>query len=150
MEALLSQRIDLGGLPFAMGDSCRLGEERARQFALALSSLNTSRFGPAPAPPIPIPSAAKLAPPPPPPGPTFEQPVPASDAGMPMHPGDVLMESFRKQHADNRLDPRAEQHAHPARVAALTAISPGGPFGLAGTDGVGYRTDRAGMAQVVG
>ena len=39
VEALLSKRTDLSGLPMAMGDSCRLTPERGNQFMLELQSL---------------------------------------------------------------------------------------------------------------
>ncbi len=39
MEALLSERPDLSGLPFAMGDACRTKGERNRQFALAVATV---------------------------------------------------------------------------------------------------------------
>jgi len=39
MEALLGSRADLSGLPFAMGDSCRLKHERSRHFQQALNTV---------------------------------------------------------------------------------------------------------------
>jgi hypothetical protein len=35
LEALLGERTDLNGLPFAMGDACRIKGERSKQFTLA-------------------------------------------------------------------------------------------------------------------
>src|SRR5262249_33954630 len=37
LEALLASRLDLAGLPVAMGDACRTRGERSRQFPLAAS-----------------------------------------------------------------------------------------------------------------
>jgi len=59
MEALLGSRADLSGLPFAMGDSCRLKQERSRHFQQALNTVRQA-MGPRA---IPIP-ASQLAPPP--------------------------------------------------------------------------------------
>jgi hypothetical protein len=39
MTALLERRADLAGLPFAMGDACRMKEERGQQFAVALKRI---------------------------------------------------------------------------------------------------------------
>jgi hypothetical protein len=39
LEALLGERLDLQGLPFAMGDACRTKGERSRQFALAVATV---------------------------------------------------------------------------------------------------------------
>jgi hypothetical protein len=39
MEALLRSRHDLSGLPFAMGESCRMKQERSRQFQQALNTV---------------------------------------------------------------------------------------------------------------
>lgn len=38
MEALRKERLDLHGLPMAMGDACRTKGERSRQFALAVAT----------------------------------------------------------------------------------------------------------------
>jgi hypothetical protein len=48
LEALISQRADLKGLPYAMGDACRMKGERSQQFALALAMVRRSmqRFDP--------------------------------------------------------------------------------------------------------
>ncbi len=70
MEALLGQRPDLAGLPFAMGESCRMKGERGRHFQAALNTirqimgpLSQQSFRiinvsspPPPGPPIPSPS----------------------------------------------------------------------------------------------
>ena len=45
MDVLLAQRLDLAGLPFVMGDACRLSEERGRQFGTALSCVHRARLG---------------------------------------------------------------------------------------------------------
>jgi len=39
MEALVGERADLGGLPFAMGEACRTKGERSKQFALAVAAV---------------------------------------------------------------------------------------------------------------
>jgi hypothetical protein len=39
MEALVADRADLSGLPLMMGDACRMNEERARLFELALNAV---------------------------------------------------------------------------------------------------------------
>ena len=41
MEVLVKERTDLSGLPFAMGDACRLKQERAREFGDALARFGT-------------------------------------------------------------------------------------------------------------
>jgi len=48
MEALLGSRADLSGLPFAMGDSCRLKQERSRHFQQALNTVRQTMGGPQP------------------------------------------------------------------------------------------------------
>jgi hypothetical protein len=48
MEALLSKRDDLAGLPFAMGDACRLDGERSRAFKQALDTVRQALGGTAP------------------------------------------------------------------------------------------------------
>src|SRR5262249_55008226 len=45
--ALTGQRSDLHGLPFAMGDDCRLSAERGRQFLTELTSLRVAMGNPA-------------------------------------------------------------------------------------------------------
>jgi hypothetical protein len=47
MEALLGNRADLSGLPFAMGDSCRLKQERSRHFQQALNTVRQAMGPPA-------------------------------------------------------------------------------------------------------
>jgi hypothetical protein len=42
VEALLSNRRDLAGLPFALGDACRTGSERSKQFKLAVATIRSS------------------------------------------------------------------------------------------------------------
>jgi hypothetical protein len=39
LEALRQDRLDLNGLPFAMGDACRTKGERSKQFALAVATV---------------------------------------------------------------------------------------------------------------
>ncbi len=39
MEALMKQRADLAGLPFTLGDACRMKGERSQQFTVALDRL---------------------------------------------------------------------------------------------------------------
>jgi hypothetical protein len=39
LEALVGSRADLSGLPFAMGDACRLGQERSRHFQQAVNTV---------------------------------------------------------------------------------------------------------------
>src|SRR5262249_42971384 len=43
MKALLAERTDLAGLPFAMGDSCRTKGERTRQFAIAVNTVRQAQ-----------------------------------------------------------------------------------------------------------
>jgi hypothetical protein len=89
LEALQSERSDLAGLPFAMGDACRTKGEHSRQFAAAVALVrgclqprvvvrNGVGVGPLPrasvAVPVTAPSGAAPAPPPPPVAP---QPTPA-------------------------------------------------------------------------
>jgi hypothetical protein len=70
LEALRGERLDLAGLPFAMGDACRTKGERSRQFALAVAAVRRAlqqqrQTGlieppplPPPVPPLAAPSAA--------------------------------------------------------------------------------------------
>ena len=44
VEALMKNRTDLAGLPFTMGDACRLPESRAGEFAAALNSISSIRM----------------------------------------------------------------------------------------------------------
>jgi hypothetical protein len=46
VEALLSERRDLAGLPMAMGDACRTKGERSRQFAAAVALVRQTLQGP--------------------------------------------------------------------------------------------------------
>jgi hypothetical protein len=137
MEELLNQRADLFGLPFAMGDSCRLREERGRQFGMSLVHLRRARnFLAAPGGPPSVLVPAMPVPPPPPLG----APAPAPSVIMPQsfvaddpiavnpnHPGDAILETFRKycedgEKSDNRLDANRTQHIVPARIAALMQV----------------------------
>jgi hypothetical protein len=43
MKALLDDRPDLSGLPFAMGDSCRTKGERSRQFTIAVNTVRQAQ-----------------------------------------------------------------------------------------------------------
>ena len=45
MIALLANRADLAGLPFAMGDSCRTAGERTRQFTIAVNTVRQALGG---------------------------------------------------------------------------------------------------------
>jgi hypothetical protein len=65
LEALLSERPDLTGLPFAMGDACRTKGERSKQFALAVATVRQALQSPAPAGgPAPTSTAVPLPAPP--------------------------------------------------------------------------------------
>ncbi len=71
MEALRAERLDLAGLPFAMGDACRTKGERSEQFALAVATVRramsrnrtvqTSVAAPNPPPPAPSAPASALS-----------------------------------------------------------------------------------------
>lgn len=69
IEALQSERPDLTGLPFAMGDACRTKGERSKQFTIAVSTVRQALQQPAPSsgPSQPLP----------PPHPTLSGPGPA-------------------------------------------------------------------------
>src|SRR5262249_31743576 len=109
MKALLAERGDLSGLPFAMGDSCRTKGERSRQFAIAVNTVRQAQ-SPAPVPvqvapatfsgttpglqlPPPVDPGSQVPPPPsqpaptaPPtggPGPQAPQPPQAAQPGQP-------------------------------------------------------------------
>jgi hypothetical protein len=47
MEALVSKRSDMQGLPFAMGDACRLSTERGQHFLTELTALRSAMGNPA-------------------------------------------------------------------------------------------------------
>src|SRR5439155_14521244 len=42
LEALRDHRVDLAGLPFAMGDACRTKGERSKQFAQAVATVRSA------------------------------------------------------------------------------------------------------------
>ena len=48
IEALRSERPDLNGLPFAMGDACRTKGEHSKQFALAVATVRQAMRSPTP------------------------------------------------------------------------------------------------------
>ncbi len=66
IEALQSERSDLTGLPFAMGDTCRTKGERSKQFAHAVALVRQALQSPVPASgPVPVqPSGPAPTPPP--------------------------------------------------------------------------------------
>lgn len=62
LEALRKERVDLEGLPFAMGDACRTKGERSKQFALAVKQVHRAlQRGGAAAPPA-VPATSSVAP----------------------------------------------------------------------------------------
>jgi hypothetical protein len=76
VEALRGERSDLFGLPFAMGDACRINGERSRQFTMAVATVRRClQSPPVPPlqPPLPVTSPAPAAVP--------SQPTPAPTAG---------------------------------------------------------------------
>jgi hypothetical protein len=96
MEALLASRRDLSGLPFAMGESCRMKQERSRHFQQALNTIRQAmgQQGPTFAQPMNfmvssavVPAAGSAIPPPAPAAPRPSgpklQPAPASPAQPP-------------------------------------------------------------------
>jgi hypothetical protein len=65
IEALRDERLDLHGLPFAMGDACRTKGERSRQFALAVTTVRRAlqmASGPVPSLTPPVPAASMAVP----------------------------------------------------------------------------------------
>jgi hypothetical protein len=42
MRALVADRVDLAGLPFAMGDDCRMDDEQGRQFEVATAAVRSA------------------------------------------------------------------------------------------------------------
>jgi len=63
IEALRNDRLDLHGLPFAMGDACRTKGERSRQFALAVATVRRAlqmASGTVPIPPAPAATSATV------------------------------------------------------------------------------------------
>ena len=94
MEVLLDRRADLAGLPFTMGDGCRLKEERSRQFGHALNVVRKVRAsvddGPL--------SAEALA--------------------------EMLQtECTNLAKANRQCDPSCSEHVVPARVAAVMQVA---------------------------
>lgn len=66
IDALRSERLDLHGLPFTMGEACRTKGERSKQFALAVALVRRAMQSPqtsgvpvpaSPAPPAPVPTS---------------------------------------------------------------------------------------------
>jgi hypothetical protein len=65
IEALRDERLDLHGLPFAMGDACRTKGERSRQFALAVTTVRRAlqmASGPVPGAPPAAPATSVAVP----------------------------------------------------------------------------------------
>lgn len=67
MAALLENRPDLAGMPFAMGDDCRTGGDKLKYFTQAANLVRQALSGPVPA----------NAPNPPPAPPSFSTPIPS-------------------------------------------------------------------------
>ncbi len=131
LEALRGERLDLNGLPFAMGDACRTKGERSRQFALAVATVRRAlQMVPAQmvvsATPVPAPSAGSGGPsttvsasPPP------SAPVAAAVAERPSD------ETFWKQyqtfcsqedHKQAQVDRQQKEIIARARIAALMQV----------------------------
>jgi hypothetical protein len=91
IEALLGERLDLDGLPFAMGDACRTKGERSRLFAHAVATVRRAlQPAPMPAPvsgpmpaPVSVPVSAAVS------SGTATQPTSSSSAGTTNPPAPV-------------------------------------------------------------
>ena len=108
ISALLEERTDLRGLPFAMGDACRSGAARARQFSLAVNTLRQGapRTVPQPAPRV----SRKVA--------VEEDELDGDETDLKWAELRVMFDRADR----HNIGEEARQHASPARVAALMQI----------------------------
>ena len=114
IEELISGRTDLAGLPFAIGNACRLREERALEFGFSLHSLRKSMVATLA---LPVSAAATQK---------LPQSVQLPD-GEQAHSVDVFLATFCKflGHIEKStliLNKTDAEHAEPARIAALMQV----------------------------
>jgi hypothetical protein len=117
MEALLGERADLAGLPFAMGDACRMKGERSREFNKALATVRlalqggTKRF------------ATKFTKGLTPAGAQVVVPVQVEiTAGKAEFWDCYEVACANEDKADSNRDPGHREHVTRARIAALTQV----------------------------
>jgi hypothetical protein len=116
MEALLGSRADLSGLPFEMGDSCRLKQERSRHFQQALNTVRQAMASQVDAE-------------------THRKPVDAlkrvkqtmASQAMVVPAGAQFWQRYRgacfnEDEANAKFDPPYQEHVTLARIAALMQI----------------------------
>ncbi len=150
LKALVAQRQDLSGLPFAMGDACRTKGERNRQFAQAVATVRQA-LGQQPGPqqavgivfPVNAPPPVPVEPPPPGqvPPPPDTAPTPTREQQETKEPSTSFIsvdvqpntpaagfwtqyQSLCEQQdaAQPRLDKATCEHVTLARIAALMQI----------------------------
>jgi hypothetical protein len=121
LEALRGERLDLTGLPFAMGDACRTKGERSRQLTLAVATVRRC-LQPIPTANIP-PSSGPTAP--------FNGPAPPAAGTTVVSASPPSAEGFWEQYAaacaqedkgQSRIDRTQREHVTLARVAALMQV----------------------------
>jgi hypothetical protein len=137
METLVGERGDLSGLPLAMGDACRMKEERSKQFKIAVDTIRAAQGGPTLNVPVlaPATQATALPPSPPPAAPpngfaTTPPPPSIGTQAVPNATADTgeafwerLRQSFEQADRDNaKADKQQREHVTPARMAALMQI----------------------------
>lgn len=134
MDALRGDRLDLNGLPFAMGDACRTKGERSRQFALAVATVRASlqqRFIIEPAPIQATPSASSVSTPStsnaPPPVPVQFATRQVVTVGEEREASEVFWDRYQTACAQEdkkiaKVDRAQREHVTAARVAALMQV----------------------------
>jgi hypothetical protein len=152
MEALVESRRDLSGLPFAMGDSCRMKQERSRHFQQALNTIRQA-MGPhaltmfAPPPPLPpptepSPSATVVQPAssfPPTAGVFTPPPPPAPQSGGQAQPPKAQPQPKPPQKSAPREAVRLDERAPAPPPIRTTVLGRGGVVAFTGTGDNGNR-----------
>jgi hypothetical protein len=131
LEALVGERPDLAGLPFAMGDACRTKGERSKQFALAVATVRRALQPQAQA----APQAPNAAPAPPAPGASIGTATAAVAGNIvlagPATADGVSADTFWDQYhaacaqedqAQSKNDRARCEHMTLARIAALMQV----------------------------
>jgi hypothetical protein len=127
MEALLGKRVDLAGLPFAMGDDCRTKGDRSRQLKIALATVRAALGQQVVFEKVFIaqPTASGKS------TPQFKQAIQTVAISTPGKGNRDTAEQFwdrylaaclQEDKADAKCDPPHQEHVTAARIAALMQI----------------------------
>jgi hypothetical protein len=137
LEALRGERLDLDGLPFAMGDACRTKGERSKQFASAVATVRRALQGSVTrTAPAPLPATASTSATPAPAVPSGLQttsgstpqsapPVPAAEPSVVDRPSaENFWEKYQtlcaqEDRASSRLERSQRESVAVSRIAAL-------------------------------